>query len=443
MAIDRQAYAIQERELGRRTYFPNTGNVAYFDPQSQTIQLSRITLEAFAAAIAARDLATSRSHLATMLHEITHWADLVGTLWGRLYLREVYAALRILERLDDPGVESEYHQFIALHDRTRRLMLSRYFRTVHPTPAPHDHRHPWRWQLSAGREFDPWGRPDDTRPVLFIRFDDHAGGERIARQPISVGALLEVNAVWSELRTSSEVIGMMEPMLRTVEQRMVGQELLGQLYDPAFTLYTAPAHLVANVVRTTDVARAYALGSALAHVVLNLDDADFQRLAMPAVMEPWKALVPGFIAAGDRGFAFAAICMSGAEHTGGRPVGDWVDEALARAGLDPAPQVLARAARTMAAEAAPEPGDMLGRAHAYLLRVGCDVLKARSGPDPALTPTVLQVQGLPAPPMFDPNGELVDLMPGRFDTAEFPPEELYFAAARLHTWTTNFLEACR
>ncbi len=57
-----------------------------------------------------------------MLHEITHWADLVGTLWGREYLRAVYAALRLLPTISIPGRENEFHRFMDLHDLTRRIV---------------------------------------------------------------------------------------------------------------------------------------------------------------------------------------------------------------------------------------------------------------------------------------------------------------------------------
>ena len=76
---------------GRLGSFPNVAMVAYFDPQSQTIQLNDVDSRTFLDAVRREDLIALREDAGTIFHEVTHWADTVGTVWGRSYLATVYA----------------------------------------------------------------------------------------------------------------------------------------------------------------------------------------------------------------------------------------------------------------------------------------------------------------------------------------------------------------
>ena len=63
------------------------------------------------------------------MHEVTHWADLVGTTFGREYLRALYELLQFLPGINASGRESEFHRFIEFHDRT----------PTHAVPVLQDH----------------------------------------------------------------------------------------------------------------------------------------------------------------------------------------------------------------------------------------------------------------------------------------------------------------
>jgi hypothetical protein len=436
-------YAAIEHKLGRRTYFPNTSAAAYFDPQSQTIHIAAFTAPGILDALSRQDLPALRIPLSTMLHEITHWADLVGTLWGREYLKTVYEALRSMPATRVQGREHEFNRFIDLHDRTRRLMMSDYYRVVHASPKAHGPRQPWRISLSAGREFDPFGHLNDNRPIVFARFDDHSDGALIARQPIVVGALLEVNALWSELCTNREVLLAMSATDRLIEQRQFSAENLTQLYRPEFILYTAPALILAMTLQTTDVIETYRLASSVAHVVLNLRNEDFEKLAPPPGMNPWENLFAGFRASRDRGFAYTAICQSASCWVDGRPVEEWLDEALERVGLSSASSIYSAARERMREDVVVNGDDILGRAEKYLLSLGLQVFAMRSIGDTGLSLGRISSGQLPVPPMFDQEGRLIDLSRGAFDASWFPLEELHRRAGSLHTWTQNLRDACR
>lgn len=431
-----------EAKLGKRDYFPNADTVAYFDPQSQTIHLNDISKAAFIDALTKQSVPALRSMLGTMMHEATHWADLIGTLWGRKYICSLYECYRLLPRTNAPGSEFEFHRFVDLHDQERRMMHSRYFRTVHPNPAPHNHRTTWGLTFSAGREFDPSGRPDEGRPIVFAKFLDRTTQEQIARQPIVAGALLEINAMWSEMRTNFELIATLPDDERAMERAMHSQQILGSMYNPNMTLYTAPAHLLAFYAKITDIALGYQLSSDIAHVVLNLSSRHFEALTPPDLMSQWKELFAGFKKSHDCGFAFKVIASLGDQWAEGMSRKSWLNDALHRAGLPSAQQIIDEAAYEMASYSPGELDDPVNAAEGYLLDIGRNVLRIRSSGDTSLTPQRIESEKLPIVPMFDTNGELIS-MGERFDTSKFPPEDLHALSANLATWRRNFMSACR
>lgn len=110
--------------------FPNTTNLAHFEPRSQLIFLNEINSGDIEADFAASRLERIRHSLSTVYHEITHWADTVGTLWGNEYLKQVYAAYDVMPKINVPGSETQFHRFVDLHDSDRRLSFVDYYRTV-------------------------------------------------------------------------------------------------------------------------------------------------------------------------------------------------------------------------------------------------------------------------------------------------------------------------
>src|SRR5690606_27997231 len=110
----------------------------------------------------------------TIFHEVTHWADVVGTVWGRSFLEQVYEAYGVAEKINADGQEQFFWKLAALHDEQRRLMLPDYYRLARPDGRPHSTAMPWGISFSSGQEFDPLGRIDTTRPILFVRFSDNS-----------------------------------------------------------------------------------------------------------------------------------------------------------------------------------------------------------------------------------------------------------------------------
>ena len=177
--------------------FPEVAAVAEFRPRSQTIhlhQISRAALrDSFANEIA---FAENRRAWQTVIHELNHWADLCTTLWGRRHLMSLLNAYAAIE-----GSEEGYWRVIQHYDEERRILFPEYYRYVIPGSSRHSPERPWTIDYSAGREFSPDGKMNSGQPIFFTTFGEHETREKIARQPLSIGSLLEIRAVYAELLT--------------------------------------------------------------------------------------------------------------------------------------------------------------------------------------------------------------------------------------------------
>ena len=321
--------------------------------------------------------------------------------------------------------------------------MSQYYRTTTSKPPPHDHRRTWGIQFSAGSEFDVQGRLDPMRPIVFGRFLDRATDALIARQPIVVGALLETNAVWSEISTNIEILRRMQQPERAFEEAAFKRQQLCNLYDPDLTIYTAPVHLLAQFAAVFDSVVAYELASAVSHIVLNLKPDDFFRMKLPDSMRPWEKFSAGFRKERNHGFAYTVICGSCPKWRDNTTVEDWLNDTLKIAGLGPASSIFESAQSEMQSNLRKEQGLQLVDPERYLLELGEHVLKVRSCESTALTPSRIEQANLATPPMFDAEGELIFLKPTIFDVSRFSPKEMYEASWELEKWTQNLLGACR
>lgn len=131
--------------------------------------------------------------LSLAVHEYTHFVDSTSTVWGLRHLKVLDKAYSC-----SMADESGFYVMRQCYNHLKRLKLPDYYTAV---PEIHAATRPWRWALSAGREFKHDGKPGD-RPILFSRFSN-ADGELLARSPISVISLLETNAMAEEIEVSA------------------------------------------------------------------------------------------------------------------------------------------------------------------------------------------------------------------------------------------------
>lgn len=424
--------------------FPNTKSLAYFVPSSQLIFLTEIRADDIEADFAADRLSSIRHSLSTVYHELTHWADTVGTLWGNDHLKQVYATYDIVPTVNRAGSETRFHRFLDMYDHDRRLSFSEYYRTVEDNGRQHSIKTPWRINFSCGIEFNSAGRPDEQRPVIFVRFGDHFTDQQLVRQPLSIAALLETTATWSELSTQFHTLSALGPDEQTVEEFFLKREYGERLYAPELSLYSAPVHLLAHYAKVQNPVIAYHLGALLSLVCLNLVGSHFRKMSIPTGLEAWGARVSAFKRTQSRPFAFMRICMNAPAWSEEITPIDWVNKALSNSGLPSYDEILSHAVKVLKEDTSICERPKMAKRQKYLRQLGADWLDwRREQENTALDYSHLSQQHLKTPVIFDCTEKPFLLFGSEFDVNLFDPMDMFDEDAALHTQTLNFRRACR
>ncbi|NOV21855.1 hypothetical protein E5S70_38890 [Ensifer adhaerens] len=436
MAINKARMA----ELRGKSVFPERSAAAEFRFRSQVICLNEFDIAQFEGIADLADFGRARSVISTIFHELTHWSDMVGTIWGRRHLRIVHSALGIVTSLKMAGMETQFWKMIALHDAERRLMFPRYYRVQEGAGklgTPKDSI----IDFSGGIEFDTLGRQNADRPILFVRF--YGSGSFFIRQPFVVGALLETTAVWSEMKSGFEIAATLQNGAGVVENALIDAELRSLLEDPDLTIYTAPARMVSYFASISDYRLVYELAASLAYLCLNFREREFNKLRVPAIMHVWGRRNDAWKRNMDPAFAFAAICVNAGRWSAGSTVESWLDGGLKRSGLPSTAVIREAAIVAMTAEDDLPPSSWTLQG-SYLLTAGLASAKARlQGADPSLTMSLAVAEGLPLPPIIDSNCEVGRLVFSTFDYEKWNPEEMFDVEYQLDGAVANMLSACR
>lgn len=424
--------------------FPNTTNLASFTPESQLIMLNEITERKFLSSYQQNGAKGVREELAIIYHEITHWADTVGTIWGNEYLKDVYSAYDVLPHVDRAGSETSYHHFLRLHDANRRLKHDDYYRVMRKHQPDHSLSHPWKISFSSGVEFNSSGLPDESRPICFVSFGDNSSDEFLVRQPLSVASLLETTATWSELSTHFSLIKTLAEDEKIVDQHMLTQRFGRNLYTPELTVYSSPVHLLAHHTGMTNAAEAYHFSAVLALLCLNLVGSHFRRLKVPQSFNVWGARVAALKRNESRPFAFMVICENGPKWEPGMLPSVWIDAALSASNLPSFEDILNHAVGVLAADTQHCNRVEMAVAQRYVRTLGAKWLAyRRDSKDAAISINHLADDSLIAPVMYDAEGNAFSALGKGFDTSLFDLETMFDAEAALRSRVRDFRNACR
>lgn len=280
--------------------FPNVEEVAAYNQLFQMIRLDDITQEEFDDIEDKGVNETNFLSAGTIRHELMHFWDHIGTLWGQKNLVLLFNALNAYAN----GNIDEYWRIKSLHLQCKADELSTYYTQVF-NPFEATYKQPWATQISSGVRFDASGNTNYNLPLLFIRFNKQDGTE-LARTPICVAALLETNAIYEEykLKTGAvEQIG--NPTIKANEKELLAEEIEAVFYSTDFALYSVGAHLVAQKNNLTDVLDIYNLSSSISTLSLNLTDELIQSIKIKAIFdETWDARFRALSENADRGFAY-------------------------------------------------------------------------------------------------------------------------------------------
>lgn len=244
-----------------------------------------------------------------LAHELCHWADIVGTVWGQSYLNVVFSALDLAQTAVSDDIVNIFPQMLTLFDADRSILFPTYYKLVTPGILPTTDRKPWALTTSCGAWIDTAGRLDETRPIFFVRFAETLSGPQVARQPLTVGTLLELRAFAAEIATFSSWLNQQTDDEKLVASRLFQRERLATFYHPQFTTYTAAAHLLSNCSGITGFEAVCALGAALANLCLNAVPKTFERITLPREFKAHftSPRLGGFRRHCDRGYLFACL----------------------------------------------------------------------------------------------------------------------------------------
>lgn len=309
--------------------FANIGEDGSYGFTSQLVMLNSVE-QAHVSAVMAKRAAGRFKVLHLAAHEYTHWLDHVSTLWGR-------ASLRLFHRAYEATELNDEHEFgpaiVDAWDFVGRIRSDVYFRVLGEL-GKDTH---WAADFSAGLRFSIRGVPDETDPIVFIRFFDPrvSGPSRsslIARTPLSVLSLTECTAQAAEFRWISAEAADYGGNTPANPATWLSS-LLSSLYDRDNCFYSAVFHSVANTANIRDTATAVEVAPALATLALNLPSEAYTELrSASGLPADWYKRVAGLHHHRDPGCALLVLLSHRVPYTG-QSASAWVDEVLRAGGL--------------------------------------------------------------------------------------------------------------
>lgn len=417
---------------------------ARFDPRALTICVNKFTAREIRNILSKSDWAGAMRVMPVIAHEMTHWQDTIGTLWGMQYLKKVFRTYLLQKNLKSSGFEESFFFMMELHDEERRMHYSKYYTVEEGTrrPAPQEG---WSVEVSSGLEFNPQGRPDPKRPILFVRMEDRRGDGYSVRQPICVAALLEVSATWSEMKSSEAICRRMESAQSATHRFLARKDLQDRFQDPELSLYSAPVHLLKKYCEIEDLSDAYKLSASLVFVCLNLVGSHFRKMNAPRLPYPGPEWVRRFEAMSKKeliSYAYFCLCTHAQKWNGDFQC--WLGETMTSANLPPLAQIVSHAKSLIDAENSRSKQHIFDSAKNYMSHIGAKLVVERSAAEGCGLDVFQMIDcGLPMLPFFDEEGEIVDLGETSFDLNEFDPEKFFDLEAQMHTQVQSFVSGCR
>lgn len=431
---------LEQREL-QKNMFPNQ-DAGSFTPKSTIIRVNCFHTQEVSDALKSGILLPVRIDLQTLCHEMTHWFDFFGTIWGRDYIEMICRGYRSIEREPKPGVEEGFPDIIKLFDETRRNLLPEYYRYTRAPSVQHDKTKPWTIDFSAAYEIDPYGYLCEDKPIFMVKYGENPSRRNFARQPMFIGALIEARAIAAEINVAYEAIRTHPDIgVRTIEMNEAGREFERLAYDHNRIEYNTAAHLLSSQSGSGEIIVSFQLTAALAFIALNLSKEDFEKLKEPEDFKLFGDRNTAFKKNQDRGYAFACMVFNGGVFDGDKEA--YIEKCVNASNLGSVNGVMERAA-----EALKEPLQLPG---------GNDVTDHFSR-ETSKSKNIFEVYSkLPnytlsfdalestlkkiSPPFIDANDDFIELNKGRLDG--YQPRMMHDKSNKLYEYTYNLLTGCR
>jgi hypothetical protein len=288
----------RSKNLKRWSTFPAVTTLAAYLTNEQVINICSFPASVFDCAFAeSASWGDKLPVLPLLSHEIRHWMDHLGTLWGQQMVVSAFNAMNARD-LNNPDDFS----YIVDHWQAERRDHFEDFYTVIGKPNPTT-IHRWIAMPTCGHRFDSRGKLRQDKPLLLVNFA-WPDGTHACRAPLSVLALLEAGAMHYEQSARAAILSVMPAGELAVEEARNREEVTDFLYNPSLSAYTAAAHLVANAFHINDASIAFKTTSRLAALCLNLPGTEISRMRAAELFASHRRQMQHLRNAQDRGFAF-------------------------------------------------------------------------------------------------------------------------------------------
>jgi len=230
-----------------------------------------------------------------------HHIDHLSTIWGQARIISLYEAVQAKFSND----EHQFHKIVTYKVEEKQFHYNSYYTVVrgladYGTPLDR-----WKFQITCGIRFNCRGEVQPDNPLLFIRFTDPLQKMSI-RAPITIGSLLETNAIYEETVVEQQVIGQIEAKSRNkAKEEYIKKMMRDLLYNQEMAEYNCVVHLVANILGIGDAYEAYSVASSIATLVMNLPrEVDKNVPVAQEYIDIWQERVDRFIEQHNLGFLF-------------------------------------------------------------------------------------------------------------------------------------------
>lgn len=308
--------------------FPNVKTTAAYFPLHQVIELADIDRPTFENALNPSFRREGIRVIPLLLHEVRHWWDHIGTVWGQARLVSAFTAIHSWLGND----EREFWRILNYHRTVNSDHFAEYYSVIYDSTPPVGGGVRWKWMFSSGMRFTADGRLANDRPIIFTQFR-WADNRQACRVPFSVASLLETASMYFENAAEAMLTLNLPEAEHAVEQGLLTQKYLQFLYAPETAVYSVAAHCVANLLHINDIPTAFRHANALSWLCLNLPDGFFSQLRVPQEFEKiWGQRCRSFIDNRDRGFAFLLLAHHMTAPATGE-MAEWLERTVVAAGL--------------------------------------------------------------------------------------------------------------
>lgn len=173
--------------------FPNLITLGSYDPYSQIVCLNSFDKDKLKA-MDRNNIHRYKDYWKLAIHELNHFYDHTSTLWGQSNLIKIHNAITAFLNKDP----EQFWMINELKRNSMRIFYPNYFSLIYQTAPTIWDGINWKYQFTAGLEFDHLGKLNSNKPIVFTRFST-AKGVPIVRVPLSISSLLETNSVCAEL----------------------------------------------------------------------------------------------------------------------------------------------------------------------------------------------------------------------------------------------------